>query len=112
MLVNLRLKGSFDLKIAHILDFNLSGLDQHGKSYCYYTMRFVEYGDLFKLMEEKKEFSEDELRFLVYQVIESLQELHQLNCYHFDLKPENILLDTNLQVFLCDFGGCLRIRSD
>ncbi len=72
LLVNLRLKGSSELKIAQILDFNLSGLDQHGKAYCYYAMRFVEYGDLFKLMEEKKEFSEDELRFLVYQLIECL----------------------------------------
>lgn len=112
ILINLRFKGSEELRIAHILEFQLQGEDQYGRQYCYYTMRFVEYGDLFKLMEEKREFSEDELRFLIYQLIECLQELHKLNCYHFDLKPENILLDTNLQVFLCDFGGCLRIRED
>jgi hypothetical protein len=35
-------------------------------------MKFVEYGDLYKLMEEKKEFTENELRFLIAQLIENL----------------------------------------
>lgn len=45
------------------------------KPYVYYTMRFVERGDLFKLIENKRFFDEHKLSNILYQIIYIVNEL-------------------------------------
>ncbi|KAA6381805.1 MAG: putative Serine/threonine-protein kinase TIO, partial [Streblomastix strix] len=61
-------------------------------------------GDLSKLLEEDKNFSETEIHWISRQLIYALKYLHDKNITHRDLKPQNILIDSNGTIKLCDFG--------
>lgn len=52
----------------------------------------------------RKILSEDNVRYLVCEVILALEVLHQHNIIYRDLKPENILLDCSGHARLIDFG--------
>ncbi len=68
-------------------------------------MEYVQGGELFHYIEEKRGLEEIEVVYLFRQVIAALIYCHRINIHHRDLKPENILLDrTTLQIKLVDFG--------
>lgn len=50
ILIDLLIRFSTEIQIIHILTFNMQGRDNCGKPYVYYTMRFMELGDLFKFV--------------------------------------------------------------
>ena len=52
----------------------------------------------------KRKFSENEIKFVLACILESLEYLHSRNIIHKDVKPENILLDSKGYAFLTDFG--------
>ncbi|KAF4531852.1 hypothetical protein B566_EDAN000879 [Ephemera danica] len=77
----------------------------------YIAMDYLEGGTLSgKISRAKKnpsELSEDNVKFLFYQVLLAVQYLHSKNIVHRDLKPENILLqsdDPQTLVKVSDFG--------
>lgn len=65
-------------------------------------------GNLDKLMDKNKIFTEDEVMHYFTMILISLHYLHSKNIIHRDLKPENILIDQLAEgvniVKIADFG--------
>jgi serine/threonine-protein kinase HSL1 (negative regulator of Swe1 kinase) len=71
----------------------------------YLIMEYVEGGELFHYVEQRKGLHEDETIIIFRQIIAALLYCHRMHICHRDLKPENILLDpTKMTVKLIDFG--------
>ena len=72
----------------------------------YIVSEFLQGGDLFFHLHEKKEiiFSEEKAKFYIIELVVALDFLHKNNMIYRDLKPENILLDSKGHVKLTDFG--------
>ena len=68
-------------------------------------MEYVDGGELFHFVEERKGLPEDEAIYIFRQIVSALLYCHRLLICHRDLKPENILLNqADLTVKLIDFG--------
>ena len=71
----------------------------------YLIMEYVDGGELFHHVDERKGLPEDETVFIFRQIVSALLYCHRLLICHRDLKPENILLNQrDLTVKLIDFG--------
>lgn len=71
----------------------------------YLIMEYVEGGELFHYVEQRKGLHEDETIIIFRQIIAALLYCHRMHICHRDLKPENILLDpSKMTVKLIDFG--------
>jgi polo-like kinase 4 len=72
-------------------------------------LELCEYGNLFQYLKKNGPLSETHSAFLMYQLLNCLQYLHDNEIVHRDLKLSNILIadieaDGNLRIKLCDFG--------
>lgn len=68
-------------------------------------MEYVQGGELFNYISERRGLDEDEVVYLFRQIIAALLYCHRINIHHRDLKPENILLDqSTYEIKLVDFG--------
>ena len=68
-------------------------------------MEYVDGGELFHYVDERKGLPEDETVYIFRQIVSALLYCHRLLICHRDLKPENILLNQkDLTVKLIDFG--------
>ncbi|KAG1148010.1 hypothetical protein G6F37_006644 [Rhizopus arrhizus] len=72
----------------------------------YLIMDYVKDGELFNFVVDRKKLTEDETRFIFWQLFKTIQWLHNKQITHRDLKPENILLESKdkLHVKITDFG--------
>ncbi|KAK5115405.1 hypothetical protein LTR85_009865 [Meristemomyces frigidus] len=71
----------------------------------YLIMEYVDGGELFHYVDERKGLPEDEAVFIFRQIVSALLYCHRMLICHRDLKPENILLNQrDLTVKLIDFG--------
>ena len=71
----------------------------------YLIMEYVDGGELFHYVDERKGLPEDETVYIFRQIVSALLYCHRLLICHRDLKPENILLNQrDLTVKLIDFG--------
>ncbi|CAK4031664.1 serine threonine- kinase HSL1 [Lecanosticta acicola] len=71
----------------------------------YLIMEYVDGGELFHYVDERKGLPEDETIYVFRQIVSALLYCHRLLICHRDLKPENILLNKHdLTVKLIDFG--------
>ncbi|KAK3721792.1 serine/threonine-protein kinase gin4 [Vermiconidia calcicola] len=71
----------------------------------YLIMEYVDGGELFHYVDERKGLPEDETVYIFRQIVSALLYCHRLLICHRDLKPENILLNQKeLTVKLIDFG--------
>ena len=52
-----------------------------------------------------------ELLPLAVEILEGLDELHDMNIWHLDLKPANILLDKHQHAYLADFGISVALQT-
>lgn len=59
----------------------------------------------------KDHFSEDEIRSILYDVIEGLQYLHNQGVMHRDIKPGNLLMTHEGRVKIGDFGVACKVES-
>lgn len=51
ILIDIRVSIKEDIRITNLISFNTNGRDENNKPYIYYTMPFIEFGDLFKMVE-------------------------------------------------------------
>jgi serine/threonine protein kinase len=70
----------------------------------YFALEYCPGGELFNLLQKKRQFSEEHARFYVAQIILALEHLHKLDIIYRDLKPENVLIDEVGYIRLTDFG--------
>ncbi|KAI9358697.1 kinase-like domain-containing protein [Pilaira anomala] len=72
----------------------------------YLVLEYIRDGELFNLIQSKRKFTEDETRFIFWQLFTATEYLHASGIAHRDLKPENVLLadKENLHVKISDFG--------
>ncbi|ORX56194.1 Pkinase-domain-containing protein [Hesseltinella vesiculosa] len=70
------------------------------------VLEFASHGDLFDFVTEKLSLTEEETRFIFFQLFEGTSFLHSRNIVHRDLKLENVLVvdKEKLQIKITDFG--------
>ena len=74
------------------------------KDNLYLCLELAPNREIFDIINETGEFSENTTRYYGKQLIKALQFLHDQNLVHRDLKPENILVGTKFELKLIDFG--------
>ncbi|XP_014205115.1 serine/threonine-protein kinase Chk2 isoform X2 [Copidosoma floridanum] len=76
-------------------------------SMVYIILELMEGGELFERIKKKNGLSEENAKFIFYQIVLAVNYLHENGITHRDLKPENILLSDDAdetQVKVSDFG--------
>lgn len=78
-----------------------------------YSMEYIEGKDLSELFRDNliDDFSFDDIKSFMSQLLSALSYLHSKECYHRDLKPENIMIKGDGTIKLNDFG-CSTIAGD
>ena len=78
----------------------------------YYAMDFVDGESLSnRLKRTKTPIPEAEVRSILSQVLDALEEVHSHGIWHLDLKPGNILVDSNGNARLIDFGASKQMSA-
>ena len=77
---------------------------RHIEKLVYITMEYVPAGLLFDLCQTMGAMGEDIGRFLITQLLDSLDYMHTKHVVHRDLKLENILVDDQFNLKIADFG--------
>ncbi|KAF9188225.1 hypothetical protein BGZ50_001464 [Haplosporangium sp. Z 11] len=75
--------------------------------FIYIFLQMLSGGDLFEYIVSRGPLPEFEAKFVVYQTLQALKHLHNMNISHRDLKPENLMLTSATKyprVLLTDFG--------
>ena len=70
----------------------------------YFVMPFIRGGELYKVFQSEKRFSEETVKFYAVQIILAVGELHKKGIMHRDLKLENILVDERGYLKIIDYG--------
>lgn len=62
--------------------------------------------DLFNSIVSERHFINDGhlIKKVFLQICSAIEYCHSKGIYHCDIKPENLLLDSNDNIYLCDFG--------
>ncbi|KAM8962411.1 serine/threonine-protein kinase 36 [Pelodytes ibericus] len=69
-------------------------------------------GELFQILEDDGNLSEELVRDVAAQLVSALYYLHSHRILHRDMKPQNILLGKDGTVKLCDFGFARELSLD
>ena len=70
----------------------------------YLVMDYLKGGDLRYHIEKKGNFSEQETKFIISNIILGLEYIHNNNIIHRDIKPENLIFDSFGYLRITDFG--------
>lgn len=78
----------------------------------YLIMEYFEGETLDEFVDDHGPLSEEDARFILRQVIQCVETLHELGIAHRDIKPENILVNEQKEVKLIDFNISNSKNSD
>jgi serine/threonine protein kinase len=78
----------------------------------YLLLDYYNGGDLRYFFQKKKKFNNFEIKFIVTNILFSLNVLHKNGIIHRDLKPENLLFDNKGYLHLTDYGVSAEIQSN
>lgn len=70
----------------------------------FFVLEYCPGGELFNLLQKRKQFTEDQTKFYSAQIILAIEHLHKNDIIYRDLKPENVLVDDKGYVRITDFG--------
>jgi len=92
--------------VVHIYDL----FEENGTTY--YIMDYVRGESLASYMEHTgKPLTEEQTLYILDQLLEGLEEVHQKQIWHLDLKPDNIMIDRDGKVVIIDFGASKQLGS-
>ena len=74
------------------------------KENLYLIMDYLSGGDLRQYIKNYHLCKEDEIKFIISNIIVIFEYLYENNIIHRDLKPENLIFDKNGYLHLTDFG--------
>ena len=84
-------------------------------NYLYLVMDYLDGGDLryqlYQTSLTNHKFNERQLKFIIANILLSLDYLHSNNVIHRDIKPENLIFTNNGYLKLTDFGIAKFIKS-
>ena len=72
---------------------------------------YVEKTLLEELQNSPSGLKSDQIKDIIYQILQANHFLHENNIVHRDIKPENLLISKSGLVKLCDFGFARSISS-
>jgi serine/threonine protein kinase len=81
------------------------------EQYFYLAQEFIDGQDLEEELKIKGTFSEEEVRFVLVEILKVLQFVHVNNSIHRDIKPSNIMRDREGVLFLLDFGAVKEVTA-
>lgn len=82
------------------------------RSSLYYVMQFIAGGDLAFHLNNQEEFSIEQIRILIAELVLAVIHIHKLGIVYRDLKPENILICEEGHIKLTDFGLAKELVRD
>ena len=74
------------------------------QDFLYIVLDYLQGGDLRYNICKKVNYTEEEVKFIISNIILSLEYIHSNNIIHRDIKPENLVFDINGYLHLTDFG--------
>ena len=90
-------------KIKHPFIVNMHYSFQD-KDNLYLIIDFLQGGDLRYHLCKEKQFTEEQTKFIIANIILGLEYIHFNRIIHRDIKPENIVMDSKGYVKITDFG--------
>ena len=82
------------------------------KDNLYLVIDFLSGGDLRYHISRYHNFSEEQTRFFISNIIQGLSHIHSHNIIHRDIKPENLVLDSRGYTRITDFGIAKENKDD
>ncbi len=77
----------------------------HANNTAYMVMDFEQGEELAEILEKRKTLPEDELRAILFPILDGVEEIHRHGFVHRDIKPSNIYVRHNGSPVLIDFGA-------
>ena len=96
------------LHYSLISNLNFSFQD---KEYLYLILDYLPGGDLRYYMSRRIIFNETQIKFIMSNLLLSLNYIHNNNILHRDIKPENLVFDDKGYIHLTDFGISRKVKS-
>lgn len=107
---NLILEKNILMELDHIMIIKLIKTFKD-PSRIYFLMEYVRGKDLFDVLLELGQVSEEQSKFYAACLMVTLDYLHERNIIHRDLKPENIIIDDEGYTKLIDFGAAAIVEG-
>ncbi len=84
----------------------------HANNTAYMVMEFEHGQELGELIEKNQSLTEDELRSILFPILDGVEEIHRHGFVHRDIKPSNIYIRHNGSPVLIDFGAARYTMSE
>ncbi|ACK68809.1 serine/threonine protein kinase [Gloeothece citriformis PCC 7424] len=82
---------------------------QAEEQFFYIVQEYIEGKNLEDELAEKGAFSEAEVRYILTEMLNLLQFVHENGSIHRDIKPSNIMRDKQGRLYLLDFGAVKQV---